>query len=324
MGEGSTDTPQGVGHGGGRETSHHVPVLLKEAIDFLNVRRGGTYIDATVGLGGHSYEIAKRLGAPGHLIGLDKDPAALSFSQEKLAQAKLESSAGVSPATADWPEVTLLQCSFAEVGERFGRNFADGILADIGVSSLQLQDAARGFSFQADGPLDMRMDPRSERTAEQVVNHLDERELADVIYEFGEERRSRRIARAIVRSRPIRSTAHLAEVISAAARPMNQAERRIHPATRTFQALRIFVNRELDDLKALLKAAPRILKPGGRVVVISFHSLEDRIVKDAFREGGIKDKYFRVLTKKPVTASEEEQDRNPRARSAKLRAAEKV
>jgi 16S rRNA (cytosine1402-N4)-methyltransferase len=324
VGEGSTDTPQGVGHGGGRETSHHVPVLLKEAIDFLNVRRGGTYIDATVGLGGHSYEIAKRLGAPGHLIGLDKDPAALSFSQEKLAQAKLESSAGVSPATADWPEVTLLQCSFAEVGERFGRNFADGILADIGVSSLQLQDAARGFSFQADGPLDMRMDPRSERTAEQVVNHLDERELADVIYEFGEERRSRRIARAIVRSRPIRSTAHLAEVISAAARPMNQAERRIHPATRTFQALRIFVNRELDDLKALLKAAPRILKPGGRVVVISFHSLEDRIVKDAFREGGIKDKYFRVLTKKPVTASEEEQDRNPRARSAKLRAAEKV
>ena len=324
MGEGSTDTPQGVGHGGGREASHHVPVLLKEAIDFLNVRRGGTYIDATVGLGGHSYEIAKRLGAPGHLIGLDKDPAALSFSQEKLAQAKPESSAGVSPATADWPKITLLQCSFAEVGERFSKNFADGILADIGVSSLQLQDAARGFSFQADGPLDMRMDPRSERTAEQVVNHLDERELADVIYEFGEERRSRRIARAIVRSRPIRSTAHLADVISAAARPMNQAERRIHPATRTFQALRIFVNRELDDLKALLEAAPRILKPGGRVVVISFHSLEDRIVKDAFREGGIKDKYFRVLTRKPVTASEEEQDRNPRSRSAKLRAAEKV
>jgi 16S rRNA (cytosine1402-N4)-methyltransferase len=323
VGEGSTDTPQGVGHGGGREASqlspNHVPVLLKEAIDFLNVRRGGTYIDATVGLGGHSYEIAKRLGAPGHLIGLDKDPAALA-----IAQAKLESSAGVSPATADWPQITLLQCSFAEVGERFSKNFADGILADIGVSSLQLQDAARGFSFQADGPLDMRMDPRSERTAEQVVNHLDERELADVIYEFGEERRSRRIARAIVRSRPIRSTAHLADVISAAARPMNQAERRIHPATRTFQALRIFVNRELDDLKALLEAAPRILKPGGRVVVISFHSLEDRIVKDAFREGGIKDKYFRVLTKKPLMASEEEQDRNPRARSAKLRAAEKV
>jgi len=156
-----------------------------------------------------------------------------------------------------------------------------------------------------------------------VVNHLDERQLADVIYEFGEERRSRRIARAICRSRPIRTTAQLAEIVSAAARPMNQADRRIHPATRTFQALRIFVNRELDDLKALLEAAPQILKAGGRVVVISFHSLEDRIVKDAFREG-VHQGYFSLLTKKPVTATEEESDRNPRARSAKLRAAERV
>jgi 16S rRNA (cytosine1402-N4)-methyltransferase len=316
VGEGSTDTPQGVGHGGIKVG--HVPVLLKEAIDFLNVRRGGTYIDATVGLGGHSYEIAKRLGAPGHLIGLDKDPAALEIARERLVVGE-----------PDFPTVTLLHRSFAEIAKGQRPTTVDGILADIGVSSLQLEDAARGFSFQAEGPLDMRMDPRSERTAEQVVNHLDERQLADVIYEFGEERRSRRIARAICRSRPIRSTAHLADVISAAARPMNPGQnkydqRRIHPATRTFQALRIFVNRELDDLKALLEAAPRILKPGGRVVVISFHSLEDRIVKDAFREGAMKDKYFRVLTKKPVTASEEEQDRNPRARSAKLRAAEKV
>ena len=313
MDEGLTHTPQGVGHGGGREASH-VPVLLKEAIDFLNVRRGGTYIDATVGLGGHSYEIAKRLGAPGHLIGLDKDPAALERAAVRL---RSEGSG-----EADWPKVELRHASFASLAEARSPK-ADGILADIGLSSLQLSDAARGFSFQADGPLDMRMDPHSERTAEQVVNHLDERELADVIYEFGEERRSRRIARAIVRSRPIRSTAHLADVISAAARPMNQAERRIHPATRTFQALRIFVNRELDDLKALLEAAPGILKPGGRVVVISFHSLEDRIVKDAFREGS-QQGYFSVLTKKPVTATEEESDRNPRARSAKLRAAEKV
>ena len=311
MGEGSTDTPQGVGHGGGRAS--HVPVLLKEAIDFLAVRRGGTYIDATVGLGGHSYEIARRLGAPGHLIGLDKDPAALEIARKKLA-----------PQSADWPEITLVHRSFAEIAKGEQAATIDGILADIGVSSLQLDDAARGFSFQAEGPLDMRMDPHSERTAEQVVNHLDERQLADVIYEFGEERRSRRIARAICRSRPIRSTAHLADVISAAARPMNQAERRIHPATRTFQALRIFVNRELDDLKALLGAAPQILKPGGRIIVISFHSLEDRIVKDAFRDGAIKDMYYRILTKKPVTASEEESDRNPRARSAKLRAAEKV
>jgi 16S rRNA (cytosine1402-N4)-methyltransferase len=318
VGEGSTDTPQGVGHGGGREASHvpvllHIPVLVKEAIDFLNVRHGGTYIDATVGLGGHSYEIAKRLGAPGHLIGLDKDPAALEMARSKLVVSE-----------PDWPKITLKHQSFGEIANDQRPAAIDGLLADIGLSSLQLSDAARGFSFQADGPLDMRMDPQSERTAEQVVNHLDERELADVIYEFGEERRSRRIARAIVRSRPIRSTSHLAEIISAAARPMNSAERRIHPATRTFQALRIFVNRELDDLKALLEAAPRILKPGGRVVVISFHSLEDRIVKDAFREGSIRDKYFRVLTKKPVTASLEEQDRNPRARSAKMRVAERV
>jgi 16S rRNA (cytosine1402-N4)-methyltransferase len=286
-------------------------------------------------LGGHSYEIAKRLGAPGHLIGLDKDPAALEIAREKLTR---DSSLALSPPIGDemrtrndkalggpedWPEITLLQRSFAEIAKGNKPATIDGILADIGVSSLQLDDAARGFSFQADGPLDMRMDPRGERTAEQVVNHLDERQLADVIYEFGEERRSRRIARAICRSRPIRSTAHLADVISAAARPMNQAERRIHPATKTFQALRIFVNRELEDLQALLEAAPRILKPGGRVVVISFHSLEDRIVKDAFREGAQKG-YFSVLTKKPVTATELESDRNPRARSAKLRAAEKV
>jgi 16S rRNA (cytosine1402-N4)-methyltransferase len=330
--EGSTDTPQGVGHGGGRVS--HVPVLLKEAIDFLAVRRGGTYIDATVGLGGHSYEIAKRLGAPGHLIGLDKDPAALEIARQKLtagsstalndSKSESSSSARNDSAVEDWPTITLLQRSFAEVAKGHKPATIDGILADIGVSSLQLDDAARGFSFQADGPLDMRMDPRGERTAEQVVNHLDERQLADVIYEFGEERRSRRIARAICRSRPIRSTAHLADVISAAARPMNQAERRIHPATKTFQALRIFVNRELEDLQALLAAAPRILKPGGRVVVISFHSLEDRIVKDAFREGANQDKHFRVLTKKPVTATELESDRNPRARSAKLRAAERV
>jgi len=327
VGEGSTDTPQGVGHGG--SAVGHVPVLLQEAIDFLNVRPGGTYIDATVGLGGHSYEIAKRLGAPGHLIGLDKDPAALERAKAVLGvrSSVFGECDGQPPKTYDprpeWPSIELRQASFASLADD-RRLRADGILADIGMSSLQLNDPARGFSFQAEGPLDMRMDPRSERTAEQVVNHLDERELADVIYEFGEERRSRRIARAIVRSRPIRSTAHLAEVISAAARPMNQAERRIHPATRTFQALRIFVNRELDDLRALLEAAPRILKPGGRVVVISFHSLEDRIVKDAFREGSSKGKYFRVLTKKPVTASEEESDRNPRARSAKLRAAERI
>ena len=309
------DIPERDGHGG-REVGH-VPVLLKEAIDFLDIKRNGTYIDATVGLGGHSYEIAKRLGAAGHLIGFDKDPAALEIARTKLG------SAGVSPATTDWPKVTLAHGSFAELVNDQRPASIDGILADLGMSSLQLQDAARGFSFQAEGALDMRMNPQAELTAEQVVNHFDERELADVIYEFGDERRSRRIARAIVRSRPIRTTVQLAEVIAVAARPMNQAERRIHPATKTFQALRIFVNRELDDLRALLNAAPQVLNRGGRLVIISFHSLEDRIVKDAFREG-VKQGHYRLLVKKPVTPEEEEIDRNPRSRSAKLRAAERV
>jgi 16S rRNA (cytosine1402-N4)-methyltransferase len=326
VGTDSTDTPERGGHG----AVGHVPVLLKEAIDFLAVKRGGTYLDATVGLGGHSYEIARRLGAPGHLIGFDKDPKALEVAAKKLAvrSSSFAAREGMSePTTNDeatgWPVVTLIHGSFAELANSEQRTTYDGILADLGVSSLQLGDPARGFSFQAEGPLDMRMDPLSGETAEQVVNHIDERELADVIYEFGEERRSRRIARAIVRSRPIRTTKQLVEVVSAAARSMNRKHERIHPATRTFQALRIFVNRELDDLKALLEAAPGVLKPGGRLVVISFHSLEDRIVKDALREGA-KHGWYRLLTKKPLTASDEEMDRNPRSRSAKMRAAEKV
>jgi len=311
-----TDSGQDIPEWGGRGAVGHVPVLLKEAIDFLNVQRGGTYLDATVGLGGHSLAIAKRLGAPGHLIGFDKDPQALERSRAALG------GAGASPAVGgDWPTVTFIHGSFSEVAERIDPASIDGLLADLGVSSLQLEDAARGFSFQAEGPLDMRMNPMSGETAEQVVNRIDERELADVIYEFGEERRSRRIARAIVRSRPIHTTRQLVDVISAAARPMKHE--RIHPATRTFQALRIFVNRELDDLKALLEAAPRVLKPGGRLVVISFHSLEDRIVKDAMRDGA-KQGQYRMLTKKPVMAAEEEVDRNPRSRSAKMRAAERL
>ncbi len=305
------NAPQGAGHG-----RVHVPVLLQEAINFLAVQRGGTYIDATVGLAGHSCAIAKLLGAPGRLIGVDKDPAAL-----ERARANLQPPPG---REGDWPQIELVHASFAELlaelGERFEAGSVNGILADIGMSSLQLNDPARGFSFQAEGPLDMRMNTQSGQTAEQVVNTIDEKDLADVIYEFGEERRSRRIARAIVRARPIRNTAHLAEVVSVAARSMKSHG--IHPATRTFQAIRIFVNRELDDLRELLQAAPRLLKPGGRVVVISFHSLEDRIVKDAFREGAQAGTYT-VLTKKPVTASEEEIGRNPRSRSAKMRAAEK-
>jgi 16S rRNA (cytosine1402-N4)-methyltransferase len=311
----------------------HVSVLSKEAIDFLAVKRGGTYIDATLGLGGHSYEIARRLGRRGRLIGFDKDRHALDIARKRLALAPAE-------LERDWPEVTVLHSSFAEIGSRIPQASADGILADLGVSSLQLSEPARGFSFQAEGPLDMRMDQHGERTADQVVNRMGEEQLANVIYEFGEERRSRRIARAIVRARPIRTTAHLAQVISAALRPVKSSPTagksglrrgprfgefsgRIHPATRTFQAIRIFVNRELEDLEALLAAAPQVLKPSGRLVVISFHSLEDRLVKDALREGA-KNGVYRVLTKKLVGAGEEEVDRNPRARSAKLRAAERI
>ncbi|MGA7459512.1 MAG: 16S rRNA (cytosine(1402)-N(4))-methyltransferase RsmH [Candidatus Korobacteraceae bacterium] len=318
MQNGSSDTNSAPGRGHGENEFGHVSVLLKPAIEFLAVRRGGTYIDSTIGLGGHSWEIARRLGQQGHLIGFDKDPAALERARERLTKPPAD-------LASDWPKVELVHASFAEVAQHAAAASVDGLLADLGVSSMQLQDAARGFSFQAEGPLDMRMNTQSGLTAEQVVNRFDERELADAIYEFGEERRSRRIARAIVRARPIHSTAQLAAVISAAARPMNQAERRIHPATRTFQAIRILVNRELDDLRVLLSkdAAPQVLKPGGRLVIISFHSLEDRIVKDALREGA-RDGLYQLLTKKPTIADEQEIERNPRSRSAKLRAAQRT
>ena len=316
MENGSLETNSAPGREHGAKRFGHVPVLLQAAIEFLAVRRGGTYIDATLGLGGHSWEVARRLGRQGRLIGFDKDPAAIERARERLTSPPAE-------LAGDWPSVELVNASFAEVAEHVRAASVDGLLADLGVSSMQLENAERGFSFQADGPLDMRMGPQSGLTAEQVVNRFDERELADAIYEFGEERRSRRIARAIVRARPIHTTAKLAAVISAAARPMNQAERRIHPATRTFQAIRILVNRELEDLQGLMNAAPNVLRPEGRLVIISFHSLEDRIVKDGLREGA-KAGLYRLLTKRPVTAEAEETEQNPRSRSAKLRAAERL
>ena len=304
-----------MGAHGGRGFSH-APVLLHEVIDFLAVKRGGIYIDATVGLGGHSLAIATLLGREGRLIGFDKDTNALEMARQRLKAPEGREQ--------DWPEITLHHASYAEMAERVPPGSADGVLADLGVSSMQFDDAGRGFSFQADGPLDMRMNPHDELSADQVVNQFDESNLADLIYEFGEERRSRRIARAIVRARPIKSTAHLAQVISAAARPMNQPRGKgIHPATLTFQAIRIYVNRELEDLGALLKAAPQVVKPGGRLVVISFHSLEDRMVKDAMRDG-VRDGVWEPLTKKPVIATEEETAENSRARSAKMRAAARM
>ena len=292
----------------------HVPVLLQEALEYLNVRPGGVIVDATLGLAGHSAEIAKRLGAKGRLICFDRDPEAMEKASIRLDEVRAELG-------EEMPEVVFEPRAFSEASSRIEPASLDGLLADFGVSSLQLDEAHRGFSFRTDGPLDMRMDTREGETAEQVVNQEDENELADLIYEFGEERRSRRIARAIVRARPISTTAELAQVISAAAPSMKGDK--IHPATRTFQALRIRVNNELGEIETLLKSAPSLLKPGGRLVLISFHSLEDRRVKDSFRELH-RDKTFEVLTKKPVVAEEQDQLRNPRSRSAKLRAAEKV
>jgi len=309
-------TPQGEYMS--ERVERHVPVLLQDAIRYLNVRPGGTYVDATLGFAGHSSEIARVLGAEGRLIAFDRDPGAIEMASGKLETLRQQLGAAM-------PEVVLNDVEFSQAAERLEPGSVDGLLADLGVSSMQLDQAQRGFSFQAEGPLDMRQNPRQGLTAEQVVNQAGEKELADLIYEFGEERRSRRIARAIVRARPITTTAELARIVAAAAPTMKQERTRhtIHPATRTFQALRIYVNGELSEIQALLAAAPKLLKPGGRLVVISFHSLEDRLVKDAMREGA-QGGIYEVLTRKPVTAEAEETDRNPRSRSAKLRAAERT
>jgi 16S rRNA (cytosine1402-N4)-methyltransferase len=295
----------------------HVPVLFHEVLEFLNVRPGATVVDATLGLGGHSSGIARLLGGKGKLICFDRDPQAMELGKAKLAELKDELGDAM-------PEVSFIPRAFSEAGKELAEGSIDGLLADFGVSSLQLGEAQRGFSFQHDGPLDMRMDTRDGITAEQVVNQADEEDLANLIYEFGEERRSRRIARAIVRARPLHTTAELAGVVAAAAPTIKTPGGHfIHPATKTFQALRIHVNDELGEIRTLLQSAPRLLKTGGRVVLISFHSLEDRLVKDSLRELAQHGEY-ELLTRKPVTASEEEEQQNPRARSAKLRAAERT
>ena len=289
----------------------HVPVLLEHVLDLLQVRRGGTYVDATLGLAGHSSAIARQLGPDGTLIGFDRDPEAFALASATLGS--LQEKLGM-----EAPHVRLVPQAFSDMADVLDPASLDGMLADFGVSSLQLDSAHRGFSFRLDAPLDMRMDTRSGATAGQVVNQADEEDLANLIYELGDERRSRRIARAIVRARPISTTGELARVVSAAAPAMKSDT--IHPATRTFQALRIQVNDELGEIRSLLKSAPSLLKPSGRLAVISFHSLEDRLVKDALRDGA-HDGVWDVLTRKPVTASDEEVRGNPRARSAKLRAA---
>src|SRR5580658_1994347 len=291
----------------------HVPVLFDEVMDFIRVRAGGTYVDCTLGLAGHAEGIVRLLGPLGHLIGFDRDPEAWELAKARLADVCRELG-------SEAPKVTLVGEAFSSIAKHMKPASVDGLLADFGVSSLQFDEAHRGFSFQASGPLDMRMDMRQGPTAEQVVNEANERELGDLIYEYGEERRSRRIARAIVRGRPVTTTGQLSRIVASAAPAMKQD--RIHPATRTFQALRIVVNQELDEIKSLMDSAPKLLKPSARLVAISFHSLEDRIVKDSLRKGA-KQGIWEILTKKPVVAGEEEIDRNSRSRSAKLRAAER-
>jgi 16S rRNA (cytosine1402-N4)-methyltransferase len=290
-------------------TASHNPVLAGEALRWLQIEPGGTYLDATVGLGGHALEIARQL-TTGRLVGLDRDAGALEIAGERLKEF-----AG---------KVVLVQADFSKVDEVARElNVAPikGILADLGVSSLQLDTAERGFSFRSAGPLDMRMDSRMARTAADIVNETAQTELADLLYRLGEERDSRRIARAIVRARPIRSTEQLATVVAGAR--ISRGRQKLHPATKTFLALRIAVNRELEELGQFLDRAPATLAPGGRWVVLSYHSLEDRLVKQEFRRWA-REGVVTVLTRKVVRPSEAEIAANPRARSAKMRVAEKL
>lgn len=291
----------------------HVPVLFEEVMNSLRLRPGAVVADCTLGMGGHSEGILRRIGPTGHLIAFDRDPEALGLARERLERV-------VAELGDQAPRLTLVGEPFSSIAEHVQEGSLDGLMADFGVSSLQLDEARRGFSFRADGPLDMRMDTRRGMTAEQVVNEASERELADLIYEYGEERRSRRIARAIVEGRPIATTGELARIVAKAAPAMKQD--RIHPATRTFQALRIYVNRELGEITDLLAIAPKLLKAEGRLAVISFHSLEDRIAKDSLRDGA-HEGIWTLIAKKPLTAGEEELEVNPRSRSAKLRVAER-
>jgi 16S rRNA (cytosine1402-N4)-methyltransferase len=305
------------------EAEQHIPVMYAEVLDALAPVSGKAYLDATVGLGGHAWGILERSAPGGRLFGLDADPQALVRAQARLAEFG--------------ERVLLVQGRHADLGRlarQHGFEQVQGILLDLGVSSLQLDDAERGFSFREDGPLDMRMGPERELTAAEIVNTWDEEDLAHIIYTLGEERYSRRIAKAICAQRPFHSTLPLAELI---AKLLGRREK-IHPATRTFQALRIAVNDELGSLESVLPQARDLLAPGGRLVVIAFHSLEDRIVKH-FIQTEARDcicpprvpacvcghvATLKTITKKPLRPTDDEAARNPRCRSARLRVAERL
>lgn len=302
----------------------HLPVLYHEIILALQPRREGFYVDGTLGAGGHAAGILEASQPDGRLLGMDLDPQAVSIARQRLAPFGTRA--------------VIVQASYVTLREQMdkaGWQSAQGILLDLGVSSMQLNAAERGFSFQADAPLDMRFDPSNPTTADELVNTWPENDLADVIFRYGEERRAYQVARAIVRSRPIHTTLELAGVVARATRGGRPG---FHPATRTFQALRIAVNRELEALEAVLPQAIAALAPAGRLAVISFHSLEDRIVKDYFRQEGQDcicpprqpvctcghHASLRELTRHPIQPTEAEIKQNPRARSAKLRIVEKI
>ncbi len=284
----------------------HIPVLLEEVMKFLDPKPGGRFIDATLGAGGHTRAILERTAPDGRVLAIDQDELALAGAMESLQ--------------SFGSRLIMEHSNFKNIAPlAAGHGFleVEGVLADIGISSMMVDDPSRGFSFMREGPLDMRMDRTQDLTAADVVNTYAEKEIADILYTYGEERRSRPIARSIVRARPLRLTTDLTRAIE---RVMGGPRGRIHPATRTFQALRIFVNGELSSLESFLDSSMTVIRSGGRLVVITFHSLEDRIVKQKFRTPPVPG---RALTKKVVVATEEEVRRNPRARSAKLRAWEK-
>lgn len=292
----------------------HQPVMLQEALDFLCLREGSVVVDATLGLGGHAAAVLARVGKSGRLVAIDKDVASLEAARLRLKKFSK---------TIDFVHEDFRNID--RVLESCGVERVDAFLFDLGISSFQLDDPGRGFSFKAQGPLDMRLDQGNFITAYDLLNNLTEEEISSILWKFGEERFARRIARGIVMARrraPLSSTVQLAEAV-ASCLPPGLRHGRIHPATRTFQALRIAVNRELDALEEALKKAAAFLKKGGRMCVISFHSLEDRIVKENFRalsrEGG-----FRLVVKKVVRPSEAEVAANPRSRSAKMRVLERV
>jgi 16S rRNA (cytosine1402-N4)-methyltransferase len=293
----------------------HIPVMPKEALELLHLPQGGVAVDGTLGLAGHAFLMAQALGPGGHLIAIDRDSASLGQAKKKLISLSLK--------------IDLLQGNFSSLDKILARlkvSVVDGILLDLGISSFQLDDGSRGFAFRHDGPLDMRMDAQGQGiTAEELVNTLKEEQLEKIISEFGEERFARRIAAAIMMQRArarITTTKGLADIVLRAL-PRGYTRGRIHPATRTFQALRIAVNEELEELSLGLEVVFRMLKKGGRLCVISFHSLEDRLVKNKFKSWGMEREGI-ILTKRPLTASDEESAANPRSRSAKLRAIERA